>query len=115
MILYGKEFYRPVVHSINILTPFNIPINIMLKKHLLHFSPVLSFTLSSQFQTQALWGQQGILGSIKKLKTKKPFTLTAVRRLLSWKLSAAMMVVVDRTHKNGARRDQVGLRSVSEV
>lgn len=64
---------------------------------------------------QALWGRQGILGSIKKLKIKKLFPMTAVRRLLSCKLSAVMMVVADRTHKNGARRDQVGLRSASEV
>ena len=32
MISYGKQFHRPVVHSINMLTPFHVPITIMLKK-----------------------------------------------------------------------------------
>lgn len=50
MISYGMEFHRPILHSINTLTPFNVPISIMLKKDLFHFCLVPSFTLSSQFQ-----------------------------------------------------------------
>lgn len=62
VILYGKDFHRPDVRSITMLTPFNIPISIMSKKDLLHFYLVQLATLLSEVQVWALWGRQGIWG-----------------------------------------------------
>lgn len=89
MISYGKEFHRPVRHSI-ILTPFNVPIPIMLKKEICFTSTQYSpspFHLS--FRCRLPGTGRELQNPHKSSKTRSPSFW-----LWSCELSAVMVVVL---------------------
>lgn len=89
MISYGKEFHRPVMHSI-ILIPFNVPIPIMLKKEICFTSTQYSpspFHLS--FRCSLPGTGREFQNLYKSSKTGSPSF-----RLWSCELSAVTVVVL---------------------